>query len=494
MAACAAGEVEEGAWAEAFESYAATVLSNNDPVDGDWSFTPRGGVICDGRLWLHDHECRSVMTVAIDDLSASVAVELEYEPVGEHWSEDLGGSPPLLATEGAVWLACSPEAIRRIDSATGHVTTIEVPSVSTWITSNREAVFGYDDSSESVVRLSGRDGSVKRRSVDGYVPAMSASAGELWYVNRAFDTATCIDATTLEVINSVPVASGDATRLIAREKDVIVLRENEIEAHNGAYGTLNVLSINRWGEVRRVGEVPLLSTVTVEGSTLWIGESHYGPDAVDERSDPVGRIRALDLDTGVVQSDELTVVGQVDDLVCTQGRLFISGFVRTKQAVELVAVDVATHHTTVVDLSGVNREYLEHLPVPPGPDRSLDALIAQWPGEIREALTRKNTDIDPGFSLRDVVVGVSPIRIAVTFEWAEEPGVCFGFEFKQGVLELDQGYGEGLDSAADDIWLFVMEEIDCGIMTWGIRREHNGIVWVTPPIPPIPPSHELSIR
>jgi hypothetical protein len=318
---------------------------------------------------------------------------------------------------------------------------------------------------------------------------MSASASELWYVNRAFDTATCIDATTLEVVNSVPVAGGDVTCLFAREKDVIVLRESAIEgaaaskAHDGGYGTLDVLSINRCGGVRRVGEVPLLSTVTVEGSTLWIGESHDGPDAIDEWSDPVGRIRALDLDTGVVQSEALPVVGQVDDLVCAQGRLFVSGFVRTKQAVELVAVDVDTHYTTVVDLSGVNLEYLEHLPVPPGPDRSLDALIAQWPGEIREALTRKNTDIDPGFSLRDVVVDGSPIRIAVTFDWAEEPGVRFGFEFTQGVLELDQGYGEGLDSAADDIWLFVMEEIDCGIMTWGIRREHNGIVWVSPPIP-----------
>jgi hypothetical protein len=467
----------------------------NEP---DWSFDPSGGVACGGRLWLHDHSCRSLLTVDLSTLIVDVAIELESEPPEEPWREGYVSPPPLLVTEHAVWLSCPPGMLRRIDVSNVAITTIHTSLTCAWLASNRTAIFGYDQSSREVLRLSDDGQAVIRKATDGYVQQVAASDRYVWLRDLTAGVVVCLDAATLETVNRIDLRVGHTRQLFAHGDDAIAIHDGSSEEDilmgpNGIADTYQVLRLSAQGSVAHVGDVGWWQTLAVDRRTLWLGQDQDTPGAIDEWRDPVGELSRFDLFTGEQTPVVLTTAGQVDEIKPVGDLLFVSGFVRTKQTTDLLAIDLQNDSRQLIGLADLALRFDDSQQPIEEPSLPREEVLAALPDRIRQALTGSTrtfdantgewydsgSSIDHRFRLREVMVGHDPIRVAITFEWTDEVGTLFGFEFDEPFLEADRGFGEGLENASSDIWLYVMEETDTGIMKHGHRLPRDGVTWIS---------------
>ncbi|MFA7266430.1 MAG: hypothetical protein WC054_08970 [Candidatus Nanopelagicales bacterium] len=470
--------------------------SEEKEVGGHWSFSAHGAVFAFGRFWLHDHSCRSLVCVDLDTGIPQILFELDSEP-GESPEGYADVLPPqLLASQDYIWVICPPEQVRRVDPVSGEVTLIPTDGVRRWCASNADAIFGL--SNHGLHRLSQATLTQTSVRMDGYVQVITASEDFVWLVDRTRESVLCVDAVSLEVLSRTLLNGGEVHQLFPQDNDVIAIHNRDLEAGimmsaRGIENRSAVLRIRADGSMAQLGEIGIERTLEVCNDSLWIGDEFDSPDSIDEWPDPVGVISRLDLATGFLERRVFTVPGQVDEIHQIGDQLWICGFRRTLQRHVVTVISLDSRESTEVDLRSLSLRYDNSQEPPQKPTRPLDEVLGSLAAEIRTALTRSDRAQDPRtgqwhdagssinrrFTLREVVVKSEPISVAVLFTWADESGTTFGFEFDEDFFDVDHGYGEGIENAADNVWLYVMEESDTGIMKWGRRTVQDGITWIS---------------
>ncbi|MGH3911847.1 MAG: hypothetical protein ACRDTC_00325 [Pseudonocardiaceae bacterium] len=220
-----------------------------------------------------------------------------------------------------------------------------------------------------------------------------------------------------------------------------------------------------------------------DGTTLWIGEA---PEPGDVQTDPVGILTPVDLTTGETGTP-IRVAGQVDDLSWAFGRLWHSGFVRSRQETVLTVIDPTTRWIGEVDFTDADvRPYLPHPEDRPAPDHAaeLDRLI----GELRAGLTapvltqdQRTGQTRPGgppvhehFRLLDLALDRSAPAVRITFAWAPEPDVRFVYAQPLSIPPITS-------SLVGDVLIFFTEEVCTGLVTRAEREHRDGVVVLRQP-------------
>ncbi len=459
-------------------------------------FDVTGMLAAFGRLWLHDHGCRSLVAVDLRTGHATVAADLGPEPTPDlaRWPTVPLAPSGLLATGSALWLACHG-ALRRIDPRSGLVA--DACSEGTgWFCANQEAIYGLSDRPDRVLtRLDASDGSRRERSWSGYVRVGAATERHLWLVDRTSERLVRLAADSLQEQWSYDFAGGEVTHLFPAGDGVIVVHNRDLAdgilvSNIGILNRSRVYRASTDGGVTQVGEIGIERVLAYDGSeTIWIGRFEDGPDP-DLRRDPSGRLACLDVRTGALQPHPTAQVrGQVDRIAAAGGQLYVAGFQRSRQRDALWRIDGT--HVQRIDLGGLGLRFDPPAVAADEPDRQLTA--GQLAAEIRSQLTRHGERFDDradrwvdagpsihrAFTLREVQVEEAPPRVTVTFDWAAEPGIVFGFDFDADWLAQENAYGTGLPNAPDNIWLFALEELNTGLMTRAPRERRGEVTWIS---------------
>jgi hypothetical protein len=481
-----------------------TVELDEEPEPA-WTLSFDGVMVGFGRLWLHDHGCRSLVAVELTSRAASVAVVLDSEPPARpafELEEGVHAPDGLLVTRSALWLPCPGQPLRRVDPDARTAERVETPDDTAWFASNSHAVYGMSVGPHRVLhRLDERDRSLCSRPWDGFVQVGDASESHLWLVDRTAEAAVCLDARDLGEVRRIELDGGRVTHLFADGDDAVIVHNHDLEhgivvGPGGIGNRSQVYRVTADGDLDLLGEIGVEHVIAREGDSLLVGRTvdNLDPDLSGHGSwdgDPLGCVDRFALTTGARTASVATVPGQVDRLLPAAADVWVTGFVRSRQAEVVHAVDRADGAVAAVDLGVLALEPDEAHWAAPEPVPPEEQLLAELPGRVRQELTQEwhrldertglrvsaGPSIDARFTLDEVRVRPDPLRVDVLFGWADEPGTRFGFRFEQ--QQLDDGpYGGGLGNAADNIWLFVMEQTDTGIMTWGAREVLDGVTWV----------------
>jgi len=449
-----------------------------------------------GRGWLHDYRGDVLLTVDPHTLRAGIHC------AGLRGDPDLNKpGAQILITTDAVWAASGNQLIQ-VDPGSAAWHEVPVP-----VTGGRrrrwaatpDGLVGTDWPTGRVTWVRA-DQPVTTREFGGHLASIAAGGSQVWIVDRTDETLLGLDVSDLHITCRVPLHRGDVEFLIPLVSvppgdDVLVSHTGELR-HGGRYGVWRVtpngqrtlvLDCSRsvdtgTGHHRRTfvsygGKVLGARAPTVaatDGTTLWIGE---GWDPGDMQIDPVGILTPIDLATGL-PGEPLRVAGQVDDLAWAFGRLWLSGFVRSRQETVLTVIDPTTRRLAEVDFTDVDiRPYLPPREERPAPD--YDAELDRLIGELRTSLTGTSLIHDdertgqtrPGgprvheqFRLLDLALDRATPAVRITFEWASEPDVRFAYDWPISIPPIT--------SVAGDVSVFFTEEICTGLV-WRAEREHR---------------------
>ncbi|MGH8922148.1 MAG: hypothetical protein ACRD0H_28055, partial [Actinomycetes bacterium] len=225
------------------------------------------------------------------------------------------------------------------------------------------------------------------------------------------------------------------------------------------------------------------NVATSDGTTLWIGEAQ---EPGDVQTDPVAILTPVDLATGETGTP-IRLAGQVDDLHWALGRLWHSGFARSRQKTVLTVIDPATRHSDEVDFTDADvRPYLPRREDGPAPDHEaeLDRLV----GELRTGLTapvliqdQRTGRTRPGgppvhehFRLLDLALERTTPAVRITFAWAPEPAVRFGYAQPISLPPITS-------SLLGDVLIFFTEEVCTGLVARAEREHRDGVVVLRQP-------------
>lgn len=415
-----------------------------------------------GRLWLHDHRCRSLVSVDLATGRPTTGPLLGPEPAFDESGWDTVPISPqgLLATGSALWLSCRGTPLRRIDPTSARLDEVAAPGTG-WFAANRTALFGLSDRPDRVLtRVDDADGSRVRRAWRGYSRIGVATDQHLWLVDRTTERLVRLAADSLEPEWEHDFAGGEVTHLFASGAGVVAVHNRDLAdgirvSKLGICNRSQVYRVGLDGTVSQVGEIGTERVLAYDGAdVVWIGRSHRAPSF---RRDPAGKLTYLDLRTGALHQHPAKVPGQVDRISATGDVVFASGFRRSGQRDALWRIGRRAEQVRLTDLP------LQFDPAPSLPDETLrPATATELEAEIRSQLTahgrrfdhRRDEWVDAGptihrdFTLREVRVDVAAPRVTVRFDWAPEPGTVFGLDFDTAWLAAENTYGPGLSGAA----------------------------------------------
>lgn len=443
-----------------------------------------------GRLWLHDHRCRSLVTVDLATARPSVAAELGPEPEPDLAALPTVPLPPrgVLATDSAIWLPCLRTPLRRIDP--GSLTVDELdPLGSGWFAANADGLFGLSDRPDRVLTALDDHGQVRvRRDWRGHASVGAATAEHLWLVDRTTERLVRLAAHSLEPEWEHDFAGGEVTHLFASGDGVVAVHNRDLErglliGEKGFMNRSQVYRVAMTGAVTQVGEIGVGRLVAYDAATnrLWTGRSDHR-----RLRGHRGLLSALDLVTGTADHDQYRVPGQADRIEPAADAVWVAGFRPSGQR------DQIWRLRRRAEPIGLTKLRLRFDPPtgtePRGPRTSTElatVIRAQLAGRGERFDPRADRWVDAGptirgeFTLREVHVDTEAPRVTVTFGWAPEPGVVFGFDFDATWLAQENAYGPGLQAAPDNIWLFALEELDTGLMDRAPREVRDGVVWIS---------------
>lgn len=451
-----------------------------------------------GRGWLHDYRGDVLVTVDPHTLRAGIHC------AGVLGDPDLGESAwarptQILTTTDAVWVARGKQ-LTRVDprSAAWHDVPVPVTGEHTRWAATPDGLVGTGWPTGRVTWV--RAGQpVTTRELGGHLAGITAGGGQVWIVDRTDETLLGLDLRDLHVTCRVPLHRGRIEFLIPLGDDVLISHSGDLR-RGGRDGVWRVtpngqrtLVLNPGGDVRwgtgpswfsHDGDEVLShrapTVAATDGTTLWIGERE-SRDSGDMQRDPVCTLTPVDLATGRA-AEPMRVAGQVDDLAWAFGKLWRSGFVRSRQETILTVLDPTTRRSAEVDFT--DAEVGPYLPrweprAAPDYDAELDRLI----GELRTSLTGRSLIQDqrtgqtrPGsprvheqFRLLDLALDRAIPAVRITFEWASEPDVRFAYEQPISIPPITS-------SVAGDVSVFFTEEICTGLVRRAEREHHDGFV------------------
>lgn len=457
------------------------------------SFSAVCAVSAHGRLWLFSDQAATLAGVDLETMVPNVRARLD-PPV------DPAALAQLFATHDSVWVAREGQVVA-VDPWSGEVRAVPVPQGGwTWGTDG-DTVWATAWPSGDVLEI-GASGAQRTVTVGGHLTHACVSGGNLWVVDRADETLLALDTGTLQPMVRIPFDGGRVEALVAWHGGVLVQHSAEEDEGSDENPTLDWVDAR--GGRQHIAKTPAGAVLAVEGDHVWVGRSQE-PPIIDRRDaarrygfaipgsslsggewpDSVGTIHELGLPGGQ-SGRRVSVTGDVYWVTAAGGRLWVQGYVRSRNAYVVTVADPDRGVIGDVDLSVLGLPEVPAEPVADDPD----AIIDQLPGEVRRALTVPEVQVDPRtgaatelarmdrrFTLVDVWLEPESFDVLVTYGWADEPGKVFGYV-----------YAADADSpavaTATDLASNFSQDLDDGLLSWGQRDESDGVVWVSYPDAP----------
>jgi hypothetical protein len=492
------------------------LIEDLDPARERFIATP--AVAGHGRLWLYDDGLSVLVAVDIETLVPSVHAVLGATSEVEKPGRAEAGAPQdpapgdLHVTRDFVWVAREGQLVA-VDPWSDGRRVLEVPAGSwSWATDG-DYWWGTSWPSGDVLEVNATTRAQRRVTVGGHLSAACVSGGTLWVVDRTDETLLGLDNGTLQPRLRVPFGGGQIDTLLAWRGGVLAVHALERTVVSGGeivYTTaLWWIEVDgRRHEILRLGPGAVLA---VDGDRLWVASSEE-PPLVDKRGsarrraspgpistlsppgwpaaqvwpDPVATFQEVRLPEGA-PGRKVTGAGEAFHVTVTADRLWVQGFIRSRQAWPVTVVDPERGVVGEVDLGALDLSPYAPAPGDPQPAETPDETLERLPGAVREALTRPGTQIDSRtgerapvpaldrrFQLVDVTLEPETYDLWVTFTWADEPGKTFGY-----VCTADPETSSR--QTAGEVWVSLMEDLDTGILSWGDRDEVDGVIWVSRP-------------